>query len=71
LKNKVGVTYCDCFQTFVARENFFEKDTDRLFAKISSRVSNICKEYEDMTKIEDSDKIKNDEVLAREFITTS
>jgi hypothetical protein len=34
LKNPVAVIYCDCFQTFVVRENFFEKDTDKFLGKI-------------------------------------
>jgi hypothetical protein len=39
LKNPVAVIHCDCFQTFVERENFFEKDTDRFLAKILFGVS--------------------------------
>jgi len=39
LKNKVEVIYCDCFQTFVEGENFFEKDAGKFLAKILSRVS--------------------------------
>lgn len=37
LKNPVAVIYCDCFQTFVVRENFFEKDTDKFLDKIFQR----------------------------------
>jgi hypothetical protein len=39
LKNLVAVIDCDCFQTFVERENFFGKDTDRFLAKMLFRVS--------------------------------
>jgi hypothetical protein len=38
LKNKVEVIYCDRFQTFVVRENFFEKDTGKLLVKISDKL---------------------------------
>jgi len=44
-EKQVEVIYRNCFQTFVERENFVGKDTDRLFAKISSRVSNVCNLY--------------------------
>jgi len=56
-KNGIGI-YCDCFQTFVERENFFEKDAGKLLAKMLLRVSNVCNSYRDLTKIEDSDKLK-------------
>ena len=45
MKNKVGVTYCDCSQAFVERENFFGKDTGKFFAKTLSKVSNLCNAY--------------------------
>jgi hypothetical protein len=45
LKNKVEAIYCDCFQTFVERENFFGKDTGKFLAKILLGVSNVCNVY--------------------------
>jgi hypothetical protein len=33
LKNPVAVIDCDCFQTFAEKENFFGKDTGKLFVK--------------------------------------
>jgi hypothetical protein len=41
LQNPLEVTYCDCFQTFVERKNFFGRDTDKLSAKILPEVPNI------------------------------
>ncbi|PIV55808.1 MAG: hypothetical protein COS15_02960 [Caldiserica bacterium CG02_land_8_20_14_3_00_36_38] len=41
MKNKVEAIYCDCFQTFVVRENFFERDTDKFLAEILPRVSQM------------------------------
>jgi len=46
LKNPVVVIDCDCFQTFVERENFFGKYADRLLVKILPEVSNVCNAYE-------------------------
>jgi len=51
LKKEVEVIYCDCFQTFVEKENFFGKDTDRFLAKILSGISNVCNAYTLLTKI--------------------
>jgi hypothetical protein len=45
LKNPVAVIDCDCFQTFVERENFFGKDTGKLLVKILPGVSNVCNLY--------------------------
>jgi hypothetical protein len=39
LKSPLAVIDCDCFQTFVVRENFFGKDTGKFFAKILLGVS--------------------------------
>jgi hypothetical protein len=45
LKNPVAVIDCDCFQTFVEKENFFGKDTGKLFVKTLPGVSNVCNLY--------------------------
>ena len=45
MKNPVAVIDCDCFQTFVERENFFGKDTGKLLVKILPGVSNVCNLY--------------------------
>jgi hypothetical protein len=39
LKKQVLITYSNCSQTFVVRENFFGKDTGKFFAKTLSKVS--------------------------------
>jgi hypothetical protein len=36
LKNSLAVIDCDCFQTFVERENFVRKDAGKFLAKILS-----------------------------------
>ena len=45
MKNKVEVIYCNCSQTFVEKENFFEKDDGKLLAKMLSGVSYLCNLY--------------------------
>ena len=49
MKNPVVVIDCDCFQTFVERENFFGKYADRLLVKILPEVSNVCNAYKILT----------------------
>ena len=39
MKNPLAVIYCDCFQTFVEKENFFGKDAGKLLTKTLSVVS--------------------------------
>jgi len=45
LKNKVEVIYCDCFQTFVERENSVGKDTNRFLTEILFGVSSVWNVY--------------------------
>jgi len=45
LKDPLAVIYCDCFQTFVERQNLFGKDTDKLLAEILPGVLNVCDLY--------------------------
>jgi len=51
LKNPVSVIYCNCFQAFVERENFFGKDTGKFLDKILLGVSNVCNAYTKMVFI--------------------
>jgi hypothetical protein len=45
LKNPLAVVYCNCFHTFVERENFVGKDAGKFSAEILLGVSSVCNLY--------------------------
>lgn len=58
MKNPVAVIYCDCFQTFVEKENFFEKDACKFIVEILLGVPNVCSLYRLLAKLSVSRKLK-------------
>gem|GEM_PF-6587851 len=58
MKNSLVVIYCDCFQTFVERENFVGKDAGKFLAKILPGDPNICNVHNCLTNYNFEAKIK-------------